>query len=178
MSDLVDKALAFGFSHAADLDPSTLVLLAEVRDMCSADRCHQYDKNWVCPPACGSLDENRKKMEGYTSGLLVQTTGLMEDDFDYEVMEKTGRLQQQSFASFRDILLADYPDILALGSGGCQICETCTYPDAPCRFPEKAIPSMEAFGLWVSDVCVKNQLGYNYGPHTITYTSCYLFDKK
>ena len=29
----------------------------------------------------------------------------------------------------------------------CGICKTCTYPDAPCRFPDRARRSMEACGI-------------------------------
>ncbi|WP_240986562.1 DUF2284 domain-containing protein [Acididesulfobacillus acetoxydans] len=35
------------------------------------------------------------------------------------------------------------------------ICETCSYPDEPYRFPGRAVTSMETNGLWVSDVCEK-----------------------
>ena len=33
---------------------------------------------------------------------------------------------------------------------------------------------MEAYGLFVSDVCVRSNLAYNYGPRTLTYT-CLLY---
>ena len=174
MQELVERALAFGFSHAALLDAETLTLREEVRDMCAADKCRSYGKSWMCPPACGALEVNRERLLRYRQGLIVQTTGQLEDDYDIETMQETGQLQQKRFHAFADVLRAEYPGLLALSSGTCTLCEACTYPDAPCRVPEKAVPSMEAFGLWVSDVCVKNGLGYNYGPQTITYTSCYV----
>lgn len=59
---------------------------------------------------------------------------------------------------------------------GFTICSQCTYPDSPSRFPDKAIPSMEAYGLLVSKVCEKSGLPYYYGPKTLTYTSCVLID--
>jgi predicted metal-binding protein len=104
----------------------------------------------------------------------VQTTGGLEDDFDYEAMRDAGLRQKELFDSFRAELAADYPGLLALGNGTCEICEKCACPDSACRFPGKAISSMEAFGLVVSDVCEKNGLGYYYGSRTITYTGCYL----
>lgn len=64
---------------------------------------------------------------------------------------------------------------LPLGTGCCMICETCTYPDTPCRFPQKKISSMEAYGMLVSEICQKNQLKYYYGPNTISYVACVLF---
>ena len=69
-----------------------------------------------------------------------------------------------------------YPNCLPMSAGTCTICSPCACPDAPCRFPDLAIPSMEAYGLWVSKVCEDSGSKYYYGPQTITYTSCILVD--
>ncbi len=174
MEGLVQKALDFGFTSAGLLDTSTLALLPEVRDMCAADKCRAYGRSWMCPPACGTLEENAEKLKPYRTGLIVQTTMELEDDFDYETMQAAGERQKQLFREFTKRLKGQYPGLLPLGSGGCTLCDACTYPGAPCRHPDEAVPSMEAFGLWVSDVCAKNGIAYNYGPRTITYTGCYL----
>lgn len=135
-----------------------------------------YGKCWTCPPGCGSLDENRAVIAKYRSGLIVQTTVTLEDPYDYEGMMAADELQKQRVADFREELWAAFPDLVALGNGACTICPDCTYPDAPCRYPDLAIQSMEAFGLVVSDVCADNGLGYYYGPGTITFTGCYLLE--
>ncbi len=171
---LVRRAEAFGFSHAGALNASLLRLRTEVRDMCAADKCKKYGRSWMCPPACGSLAENAEKLRAYRWGIIVQTTAQLEDDFDIETMQEAARLQGERFLAFRAQLVSDYPSLLPLGSGGCFFCEACTYPGAPCRFPDKAMPSMEAFGLLVSDVCADNGIPYYYGPGTLTYTGCYL----
>lgn len=175
MDAMLEQALAIGFSHAASLDIATLKPLKEVRAMCAAGKCGLYGKCWTCPPGCGSLEENATEMRSYSQGMVVQTTGKLEDDFDYEGMENTSRHHKERFASLYKTLKLQNANMLALGAGGCWLCDTCTYPDEPCRMPEEALSSMEAYGLLVSDVCIKNNLGYYYGPGTITYTSCYLW---
>ena len=50
---------ACGFTHFADLDPSKIQLLDEVRQMCEVNSCGMYGRNWACPPACGMLEECR-----------------------------------------------------------------------------------------------------------------------
>lgn len=40
---------------------------------------------------------------------------------------------------------------------------------------EKACPSMEGYGLFVTHVCKDNGLAYYHGPRTVTYTACILF---
>lgn len=174
--ELAQLAEESGFSHAAGLDVATLRLLDEVRAMCAADKCRLYGRSWMCPPACGTLEENTKQLLGYTRGVIVQTTRELEDDFDIENMDAIGAKHKELFYAFVKKLRAQYPGLLPLGSGGCTLCESCAYPDAPCRQPEEAFPSMEAYGLLVSEVCTSNGLGYYYGPQTMTYTSCLLVE--
>jgi predicted metal-binding protein len=172
---MISRALAYGFTHAGALDAATLNPRAEVRAMCAADRCGAYGKNWVCPPHCGDLEENRRILKAYKRGLLVQTTAVLKDAFDYKTMEQAGKTHKALFHGFMRELRRDLPALLALGSGGCDLCPQCTCPDAPCRRPGEAVPSMEAFGLMVSDACAANGLPYYYGKDTLTYTACFLY---
>ena len=176
LTALVEQAEAFGFSHAGPLDASTLEPRDEVRDMCAAGKCKGYNSCWACPPGCGTLEEMTTMMSAYKTGLIVQTTAELEDEFDFEAMREASAQQRTRFMAFREVLEKQWPTLIALGSGGCKRCEACTWPDAPCRFPEQIVTSMEAAGLLVSDVCAKNGMAYYYGKNTLTYTSCYLLE--
>lgn len=79
---------------------------------------------------------------------------------------------------FSHIGFADMSALTPLEAGCCTICAKCTYPDKPCRYPSKRLSSMEAFGLFVSDICARSGLGYNYGTRTMTYTSCLLYSEE
>lgn len=171
---ITELAKAQGFSQAALLDCRTIELKPEVRQMCEANTCHMYGKCWSCPPGCGSLETCREKIAGYRYGVLVQTTGQLEDDLDGETMMETEALHKEHFYAFERVLRKQYPDMLAIGAGCCTKCAECTYPDEPCRFPKEAFSSMEAYGIVVTQICQANGLAYYYGPCTITYTSCYL----
>ena len=46
--ELEDIGHKTGFTHIVPLDCKTIELLPEVRQMCQADTCHMYDKNWSC----------------------------------------------------------------------------------------------------------------------------------
>ena len=110
MADLdtaLDLAKKNGFTHAAALKPDTLILMPEVREMCLSNSCGMYDKNWSCPPGCGTLEECQQKVSSYHSGILVQTMSKLEDCFDYEAMMKLEILHKENFMKFR-IVLADY----------------------------------------------------------------------
>ena len=153
MEKLRKFAAEAGFTHAAYLDVSTIKLMDEVRDMCSADRCGMYGKNWSCPPGCGSIGECRQKVSGYKSGLLVQTVGELDDPFDYEGMMDAEAKHKENFMRLHDALIKEFPGMLSLGAGCCTRCRECSYPDAPCRLPHLRISSMEAYGMLVMQVC-------------------------
>lgn len=163
-----------GFSHWGFFQADGLRFLPEVRDMCSANRCHMYNKCWSCPPGCGTLEDSREKAAQYSWGILLQTTAELEDDYDAETMMEAEEQQKERLDVFCKEL-AGKEEMLPMGSGACTICQKCTYPDAPCRFPDRMITSMEAYGLVVSEVCQLADTPYYYGPLTITYSSCVLF---
>ncbi len=177
MQDPVGLALKIGFSHAGTMDPSKLRALPEVRDMCADGRCRRYDRSWSCPPACSTLEEVESRMKSYRSGVLVQTTAALDDDFDVESMAEAERVHKKNFFCFAERMRLLFPDCLALSAGSCTICRTCSYPDQPCRFPGKMLSSMEAYGLLVSEVCTQAGLNYYYGPRTLTYSSCVLYNE-
>ena len=91
-------------------------------------------------------------------------------------MMETEALHKQNFYEFEKILRERWPGMLPIGAGCCTKCKECTYPDAPCRFPDQAFSSMEAYGMLVTQVCKANSLDYYYGSCTIAYTSCYLLE--
>lgn len=171
---LLSIAREVGFEYTAPLDVSTLELKQEVRDMCADNTCGQYGKRWSCPPGCGTLDECRELLTGRTHGILVQSVGDIEDSYDFEAMMEIEAEHKARFAQMHQILREQNEDVLALGAGCCMVCPTCTYPDAPCRFPEKRVASMEAFGILVLEVCKANGMEYYYGSDKMAYTSCFL----
>ena len=168
------KAVSLGFSKAVPLDIRTLQPRQDVRDMCAADKCGAYGKNWTCPPYCGTLNECRDKLQQYSHGILLQTIGITEKAIDTKAYRRTEAKHLEQFHALSEPLRKIYPDALCLGSGGCRVCSHCAFPES-CRFPEKAYSSMEGYGLFVTQVCRDNALSYHYGEGTITYTACILF---
>ena len=62
MIDPETLAAENGFSHWAQMNMAAAVPLAEVRDMCAADRCGRYGHNWACPPGCGSIEAAARRI--------------------------------------------------------------------------------------------------------------------
>ena len=97
MERLMTLAKENGFSHWAPANLSAFRPLASVREMCAADRCGQYGKNWACPPGCGSLTQAEAEIRRCRSGILVQTTGPLADEFDYQGMQTLARQHRKAF---------------------------------------------------------------------------------
>jgi len=116
----------------------------------------------------------RERAMSYSGGLLVQTVGELEDSYDWEGIMETGARHKENFGRMQAALEKSNIPALAMGAGACRLCENCTYPDEPCRYPDKMSASMEACGLFVSKVCTDNSLAYNYGAEKIAFTSCFL----
>jgi predicted metal-binding protein len=178
-STLVDIALGVGFEQAAEASADILTVNPLVRDACTVNRCHSYGRNWVCPPACGDLEHYATQLAALDRVLLVQTVTTLEDDYDYEGMMAAAAMHRQRFRNLANTMQQEQPDdfanMLFLSAGACDCCRECSYPDAPCRFPDQAFVSMEAAGLLVSEVCEKAGISYYNGRHTITYTSCLVY---
>lgn len=174
MTAWIEKAKAMGFDEAAPLDPKGLTAREDVRAMCAADKCGAYNKNWTCPPACGTVEECQQKMRQYEHGILLQSIGHMRKAVDSKCYRETERRHMQNFYAFAEVLRKCHPEALCLGAGGCRVCKQCAYPES-CRFPERAMSSMEGYGLFVTQVCRDAGVPYYHGEKTITYTACILY---
>ena len=62
MIDIAKEAKVLGFDTAAPFDPAILEARQDVREMCNADKCMIFGKNWGCPPHCGSVEECNKRV--------------------------------------------------------------------------------------------------------------------
>ena len=171
MEELAAMAAEVGFTHSAPLDVATLELKDEVRAMCSANTCRAYGKNWSCPPACGELEDLRQKFAQYSRGILVQTVGEVEDSLDFEGMMEAEAAHKEHFAALHEKLLETWPGLLALGAGTCTRCKECTYPDAPCRFPDRMYPCVESHGILVTDLAEKRGIDFLAGGNIVTWFS-------
>ncbi|MCL2352138.1 MAG: DUF2284 domain-containing protein [Firmicutes bacterium] len=174
MRDIEKICLDAGFTGCGVIRTSDIPYAPELIHACEQNLCRTYGRIWVCPPAVPCHEEMKRRIDAFESGLVVQTVGQLEDSFDFETMEEIGAKFKQTLIDAVLEIRKDYGNVLALGSGGCRLCEKCTYPDAPCRFPDKAFYSVESCGIVVNQMVSKVGLKYNNGPATISYAGLIL----
>ena len=146
-----------------------------VLEACRANRCGCYGTRWTCPPGTAGIEE---KIKRYQTAVVFSRKHDLEDSFDFEGMTEGMQRARDLLVSIRASLDRDGVPYMALGCEGCSLCAACTYPDAPCRHPDKATPSVEACGIHVVDLSRKIGIKYNNGPNTVTYFCIVLFDPK
>ena len=174
VDQVVNAAQACGFECVGTTDASNLRVHKEVRDMCAAGKCHMYGKTWACPPGCGTIEDYQQLINQSSTCIVVQSFGDLEDEFDFETMMELEHLQKERFMQLVGMVREQGIAATFLSAGACTVCKECTYPDAPCRLPDRRLTSMEAAGLVVSDVCTSADIPYNHGKNTIAYTCCVL----
>lgn len=157
------------------IETSEIPFSQAVVDMCKANRCGMYGTCWTCPPGVGELSEIEKKIKDYRYALVFTCKCDLEDSFDFEGMTAGRKRAQFVLSGITEKLRADGKKFMALGCEGCDLCDKCTYPDAPCRFPEKAVPSVEACGINVVELAKKAGINYNNGENTVTYFCVILY---
>ena len=172
---LVQIALDCGAYKACVIPVSSIVLNADFRKTCEANQCGVFDRCWICPPACGSVDELMEKVRACDYGLLYQTVNPLEDSFDIEGMEAA----KEAYTRLNVRLHKQIPDAkLHLGCGGCTLCESCTKPlGEPCRHPDLALIPMEGCGIDVYNTTKDTPLLYINGQNTVTYFAMMLFSE-
>ena len=68
-----------------------------------------------------------------------------------------------------ELIKGDISKYLILSNEGCDLCKNCTYPDAPCRFPDRAHGSLEGYGIFVNKLAEQAGINYINGVNTMSY---------
>ena len=173
--DAVTIAAGAVFSAWGQVDPSRLRFHREVRDLCRQNTCRNYNTSWACPPAVGSLEDCRERVGHFSRFLLFSKVYPLTDSFDLEGMQ-AGLLDfKDAVDAFDRQIQPQLHHYLLLSNEGCGRCSQCTWPDAPCRFPEKLHHSLEGYGFIVSELANLAGIPYNGGPNTVTFFGALLY---
>ena len=160
-------------SQYAWIDPRQIEFSERIRYVCEQE-CTMYGKSWACPPAVGSVAECREKVLSYPAGLVFTTLTEVEDIADLEATLATRAPHEQITRQVRDILRQYASDVLTLSTEACAVCRHCSYPDAPCRHPDRMFPCVESDGIVATDLAEKNGIEF-YNGNLVTWFSvlCY-----
>ena len=130
MKKYVDMLTAEGADPAIVIDPKRVITAPWTIFKCQFG-CGSYGKNHCCPPEAPSYEKTRAILDSYRRGILFRIHGW--------------GASAMAVACARQMYLDGYYKAIAFGSGPCKLCQSCD--PSGCRFPGKAIPSMEGCGI-------------------------------
>ena len=175
---MVDLTLSLGAFRASVIPVESIETDAAFRDMCAANVCGNYGRNWMCPPDAGDIHDLMAELRTYSYALVYQTVSELEDSYDFEGMMEAGTRHNQLMVNIRsELAMENLPRVLHLGAGGCRMCDVCgKRTGEPCRHPDLAVASLETYGVNVSKLAPTAGMKYINGQDTVTYFGAVLFD--
>ena len=172
MNDLITLALDCGAHKAAEIATEQLRFSEGFLAACEQNYCGRYGRNYTCPPHVGEIGALIAKVQRRKTAVIWQTVHNLEDSYDFEGMQRGQTLHNGITLEVAQQARAVLDDALVLGAGGCFLCNNCAVnSDEPCRFPGRAISSLEAHGIDVSQIERVTELKYVNGANTVTYFS-------
>lgn len=163
--------LALGARSAAVIKVSEIPFEPGFRKLCESNACGNFGGCYTCPPDVGEIDELIREAKSYRYAVVYQTVWDLEDSYDFEGMMLAGQRHNDLIQAVRESAeVKQAGKILHLGAGGCRVCSACGKKTGqPCRHPQLALASMEAYGINVSELSRLCGMKYINGENTVTY---------
>lgn len=174
MKTFLDNAISLGFTIAVLLKDINIQCEERIRDYCNPKQCPNYGNNWVCPPGSGTILECAEKISGYKNGLLLQSISKLTPPADAEEYRRLNRLHNERLRELILLMEKDKMNTLALTSGGCIFCETCSYPE-PCIKPSIRMHSLSAYGIDVGKLLNIANLEFAFKPDRVQYVALVMY---
>jgi len=175
--DLIAGIKNLGVSAATVFSAGEIKFDNIFRQMCKDNLCGRYGKNYKCPPTVGDPEDLKNEVLSYENVILIQTIHPLEDSYDFEGMNEGGAVHAENIKKAREYIENNlfFDKLLILGAGGCGLCPKCGAVDGiPCRFPDKAMSSVEAYCMNVADMTNSHGLNYINGENTVSYVAVFL----
>ena len=168
--DMIQFILDRGAHKAGTVKVADIPFDAALRAACEVNACGKYGMNYTCPPHVGAIEALIAQAKGYEDLHLFQTIGVLEDSYDFEGMMDASAAHKAITQRIADEL--PLSNCLVLGAGGCNLCAECgILSGAPCCDPERALASLESYGINVSQTAALAGMKYINGVNTVTYFS-------
>lgn len=171
----IQKAAAGIFTETGYVEIDSLKYHPEIRAICEGNSCRSYGTCWACPPGVGTLEECEERVRQYDHFLLLSKKYTLKNSFDLEGMRFGMMDFKEAVDVFEEEIRGILPNYRLLSNEGCGRCKKCTYPEAPCRFPDKLHGSLEGYGFIVTELAKAANMRYNNGPNSVTFFGALLY---
>lgn len=147
-----------------------LMFSDRIRWICEHE-CPMYGKTWACPPAVGSVEECRQSCLRFDDALLIATITEVGDIANMEETLATRPAHEEITREVLAMVHKQAKETMVLSTEACAICESCAWPDEPCRHGEKMFPCVESHGIVVTDLAEKTGIDFYAEGNLVTWFS-------
>ena len=153
-----------------------LIFSERVRRVCETE-CPMYGRTWACPPGVGSVEDCVARCMRYPEALLLTTAAEVRDIADMEETLSTRTGHEEVVRQAELALRAQGLETYVLSTEACTRCARCSYPEAPCRFPDEMYPCVESHAVVVTDIAEKHGITFLSG-NAVTWFSILFYRSK
>lgn len=170
---LEEQLSALPLFQYAIMKSEDLMFTERVRYVCE-NECPMYNTTWACPPAVGTVEACIGKCACFPEVLMISTVTEVND---IENMRETLATRSEHEAVTREVteLVRSHGcETMTLSTEACSICPKCSYPNEPCRHPDRMYPCVESYGILVTDLCEKAGMEF-FNGNIVTWVSLIFF---
>lgn len=176
-NEIMQEALAQGFSAAAVVDTGKIVFDPAFRPYCAENLCGQYGANYSCPPTCGSPEEMRAKVLAYRRALFLQSEWQVPDLSDkkqwHTCKDAHNAAMHTLLAKLRGAGLVGF----MIGASACTLCRPCRMGRGEaCPYPQKRFSCLSAYCIYVKHLAEECHIRYDYQNGILPFFGMYVFD--
>lgn len=174
---ILQHALAAGFTKASIINTSDIVFDPSFRTYCAANVCGQYGTNASCPPNCGSPEVMKQRILAHKQALVLQSVCDVGDYSNIPALLSAKKAHHDSENVLLQRLRTNGCHGLFVGASGCALCSPCAQSQGKtCPFPDQRYSCMSAYCIYVKDLAEKCAMDYACGTGRVAFFGMYAFD--
>ena len=171
----IERAQELGFDLMTMIEASMVPCKQELRNLCDPQVCEHYGTCWSCPPGAGSFEQCAATIASKSKGILVQSVREGVDFNDVELLDQIRAKHNLRLDRLAHDLRQLHGEALEFTTGGCNLCDSCLYPDEPCALPERRRLALSAHGVDVEELCQRAGMEYAFENGTIRFIGLILY---
>ena len=174
---ILQLAEAFGFAQSALIKTQELVFVEEYRQYCEQNLCGNYNRNYGCPPYCGTVSEMREKVMQYENALVLKTHYEVLDALDGALIKPLKKVHTVLTRQLLEVLHKEGIERgLAIMAGPCNLCEECMMPKGiACLHENERFSCMSAYSIDVVELSKRCDMELSWATDQVSLFSIFAF---
>ena len=170
------KTMGYSFRMIEPPSPDGKTM-RECRKLCEMNLCKEYGATWGCPPGVGTEKECLNVIDKFSKTAILIRKHENVDTKNEALLRGLSACHQDVCREFSEILRKKGYEVLPLGNGGCSYCSDCSYPNDPCRFPDKKVTSMSGYGIMIEEYLKSQNIDFEFRQDSITLYGLILYNE-